>query len=31
MFEFVRKHSKIVMGLMVLLIVPSFMLLGVDG
>ena len=31
MFEFVRKHSKIFMGLMFLLIVPSFILLGVDG
>ena len=31
MFEFVRKHSKIFMALMFLLIIPSFVLLGVDG
>ncbi len=31
MFEFVRKHSKIFMVLMFLLIIPSFVLLGVDG
>ena len=30
MFEAIRKHSKIVMFLLVLLIVPSFILVGVD-
>ena len=28
MFDFIRKHSKITMGLLFLLIVPSFVLLG---
>ncbi|WP_295850877.1 SurA N-terminal domain-containing protein [uncultured Xylophilus sp.] len=31
MFEFIRKHSKIVMILLFLLIIPSFVLFGVDG
>ncbi|MEH3087139.1 MAG: SurA N-terminal domain-containing protein [Xylophilus ampelinus] len=31
MFEFVRKHSKIVMILLFLLIIPSFILVGIDG
>ena len=31
MFEFVRKHTKIMMFLMFLLIIPSFVLFGVDG
>ncbi len=31
MFEFVRKHAKIFMALMFLLIIPSFVLLGVEG
>lgn len=31
MFDFVRKHTKIMMALMFLLIIPSFVLFGVDG
>ena len=31
MFEFVRKHTKIMMGLMFLLIIPSFVLFGLEG
>ncbi len=31
MFEFVRKHTKIMMGVMFLLIIPSFVLFGIDG
>ena len=31
MFDFIRKHTKIVMGLLFLLIVPSFVLFGMDG
>jgi peptidyl-prolyl cis-trans isomerase D len=31
MFEFVRKHAKIVMVLLFLLIIPSFVLVGIDG
>ena len=31
MFDFVRKHTKIVMVLLFLLILPSFVLLGLDG
>lgn len=31
MFDFVRKHTKILMGLMFLLIIPSFVLVGIDG
>ena len=31
MFEFVRKHTKIMMFLMFLLIIPSFVLFGMDG
>ena len=31
MFDFIRKHNKIVMGLLFLLIVPSFVLFGLDG
>lgn len=30
MFEFFRKHTKVVMGLLFLLIIPSFVLFGVD-
>lgn len=30
MFDFVRKHNKLMMGLLFLLIVPSFVLLGVS-
>ncbi len=31
MFETIRNNSKILMGLLVLLIIPSFVLFGVDG
>lgn len=31
MFEFVRKHTKIMMLLMFLMIIPAFVLVGVDG
>lgn len=31
MFDFVRKHTKIMMSLMFLLIIPSFVLFGIDG
>ena len=31
MFDFIRKHTKITMGLLFLLIVPSFVLFGIDG
>ncbi|MEB2347589.1 MAG: SurA N-terminal domain-containing protein [Comamonadaceae bacterium] len=31
MFETIRKHSKIVMGILFLLIIPSFVLFGIDG
>lgn len=31
MFDFVRQHTKILMGVMFLLIIPSFVLLGLDG
>lgn len=31
MFEFVRKHTKIMMFVMFLLIIPAFVLVGVDG
>ncbi len=31
MFEFVRKHTKIIMILMFLMIIPAFVLVGVDG
>ncbi|RYF35921.1 MAG: peptidyl-prolyl cis-trans isomerase, partial [Comamonadaceae bacterium] len=31
MFESIRKHSKIVMIVLFLLIIPSFVLFGVDG
>lgn len=31
MFDFVRKHTKIMMVLMFLLIIPAFVLVGVDG
>ena len=29
MFEFVRKHTKLMMGLMFILIIPSFVMFGV--
>ncbi|MGE0331003.1 MAG: SurA N-terminal domain-containing protein [Ramlibacter sp.] len=31
MFDFVRKHTKIMMAVMFLLIIPSFVLFGLDG
>ena len=31
MFDTIRNNSKILMGLLVLLIIPSFVLFGVDG
>jgi len=31
MFDFVRKHTKIMMAVMFLLIIPAFVLVGVDG
>ena len=31
MFDFIRKHTKITMGLLFLLIVPSFVLFGLEG
>ncbi len=31
MFDFVRKHTKLMMGVMFLLIIPSFVLFGLDG
>lgn len=31
MFEAIRKHSKLVMGILFLLIIPSFVLFGIDG
>jgi peptidyl-prolyl cis-trans isomerase D len=31
MFDFVRKHTKVMMFIMFLLIVPSFVLFGIDG
>lgn len=31
MFDFVRKHTKVMMSLLFLLIIPAFVLVGVDG
>jgi hypothetical protein len=31
MFEFIRTHSKLMLGLIVLLIIPSFVFFGIDG
>ena len=31
MFDYVRKHTKIMMGVLFLLIIPSFVLFGIDG
>lgn len=31
MFDFVRKHTKLMMSVMFLLIIPSFVLFGIDG
>lgn len=31
MFDFVRQHTRIMMGVLFLLVIPSFVLIGVDG
>ena len=31
MFDFVRTHSKLMLGVVVLLIIPSFVFFGIDG
>ena len=31
MFDIFRKHTKIMMGVLFLLIIPSFVLFGIDG
>ena len=31
MFDFVRQHSRLMLGLIVLLIIPSFVFFGIDG
>jgi peptidyl-prolyl cis-trans isomerase D len=31
MFEFIRSHNRLLMGLLLLLIIPSFVLFGVEG
>ena len=31
MFDYVRKHTKILMFMMFLLIIPAFVLVGIDG
>ncbi|MCA0328001.1 MAG: SurA N-terminal domain-containing protein, partial [Proteobacteria bacterium] len=31
MFDFVRNHTKIIMGVLFVLIIPSFVLFGLDG
>ena len=31
MFDFVRKHTKVMMGVLFLLIIPSFVLFGIEG
>ena len=31
MFDFVRKHTKVMMSLMFLLLIPAFLLVGLDG
>jgi peptidyl-prolyl cis-trans isomerase D len=31
MFDFVRKHNRLFLGLMVLLILPSFVFFGIQG
>jgi len=31
MFDFVRNHSRLVLGIMVLLIFPSFVFFGIQG
>ena len=31
MFEFIRTHTRLVLGFMLLLIIPSFVFFGIDG
>ncbi|MFT3779898.1 MAG: SurA N-terminal domain-containing protein [Ottowia sp.] len=31
MFDFVRRHTKIIMGVLFLLVIPSFVLFGIEG
>ena len=31
MFEFIRSHTRLVLGFLLLLIIPSFVFFGVDG
>ena len=31
MFDFIRRHTKLIMGVLFLLIIPSFMLFGIEG
>ena len=31
MFDLFRNHTKILMGILVLLIIPSFVFFGIDG
>ncbi len=31
MFEFIRRHTKLIMGVLFLLIIPSFVLFGIEG
>ncbi|HNK52749.1 MAG TPA: SurA N-terminal domain-containing protein, partial [Ottowia sp.] len=31
MFDFVRRHTKLIMGVLFLLIIPSFVLFGIEG
>jgi peptidyl-prolyl cis-trans isomerase D len=31
MFDSIRNHSKILMGLLFLLVIPSFVLFGIEG
>ena len=31
MFDYVRKHNKIMMIVLFLIIIPSFVLVGIDG
>ena len=31
MFELIRKHMKLLMGFLMLLIIPSFVLFGIEG
>ncbi len=31
MFEFIRTHSRLTLGFMLLLIIPSFIVFGIEG